>query len=140
MLYSEKHGTYFEDEKHLEFFEKTMQKLRNQDCYYRALVYTLGMCDDTRGNFDTLFDMNEECIRRDGFFAGWQTGSSTKVTRLAFNLFQDRPSTAYGEDGAPDDFNECKRYSVSDIFCCSFAPLFIEAIRLRYPEYMGSRR
>lgn len=30
---------------------------------------------------------------------------------------------------------ECRRYSVSDIFNCSYAMYFWEGIKLRYPEY-----
>jgi len=106
------------------------------DCYHRALVYTLGICDDTRKRFDEMYDKGERSIKRGAINAGWQTGGSLKVTRLAFNLFTDLPATAYGV-ADKGDFGECKRYSVSDIFCCGFAPFFVEAIRLRYPEYMG---
>ena len=65
----------------------------------------------------------------------WQTGGSLKVTRLAFQLFTDGTPSAFLCLDKPD-IVECKRYSVSDIFCCGYAPFFVEAIKLRYPEYL----
>ena len=31
--------------------------------------------------------------------------------------------------------DECRRYSVEDLFCCCYAPYFWQAIQIRYPEY-----
>lgn len=30
---------------------------------------------------------------------------------------------------------ECREYTVGQIFCCEYAKYFLEAIKLRYPEY-----
>jgi len=128
----------FADNRHLEFYKKQIDRL-NPDCYLKALIYTLGVCDDTRRRFDSIYDAKKRCIVPETLYAEWQTGGSTKVTRLAFNLFTDRPATAYSGMDMPD-FDECKRYSVSDIFCCSYARFFSEAIKLRYPEYMRGAR
>ena len=127
----------FRNGDHKEFYERLMSDGLGGDCYHRALVYTLGICDDTRKRFDEMYDKEERCIVPEAINVAWQTSGSLKVTRLAFNLFTDRIPTAYsGTDN--HDFNECRKYSVSDIFCCGFAPYFVEAIRLRYPEYMGA--
>ena len=71
------------------------------------------------------------------------TSGSVKVTRLAFQLFTDTTPTArtYNEakSRVVEDFDECKRYRVSDIFCCGYAPYFVEAVTLRYPEHMRER-
>ena len=131
---TEIHNIRFADDRHLEFYNKQADRL-NPDCYLKALIYALGICDDTRRRFDSMYDVKKRCIRLETLYAEWQTGSSTKVTRLAFNLFTDRPATSYNGTDTPD-FDECKRYSVSDIFCCGYAPYFVEAIKLRYPEYM----
>jgi hypothetical protein len=92
----------------------------------------LGISPDTRRNFDSLYDAENRSISLKEIHAGWQTSGSLKVTRLAFNLFTDKTPTAY--DGGTPDIDECRRYSVSDIFCCGYAPYFVEAIKLRYPE------
>jgi hypothetical protein len=124
----------FVDEDHRAFYMGQTVKL-TPDCYHRALVYTLGINSDTRRNFDSMYNAEDRCIVPGSINAAWQTGGSVKVTRLAFNLFNGGVPTAYSGD-SDADFEECKRYSVAELFCCSHAPYFIHAIRLRYPEYM----
>ena len=51
-------------------------------------------------------------------------GGTVRLTRLAFNLW-----TGYVE---PGDERMSTPY---EIFDCSYAPYFYEAIRQRYPEY-----
>jgi len=34
-----------------------------------------------------------------------------------------------------EQLDECKEYAVDEIFCCGYAPLFWQAIKIRYPEY-----
>ena len=36
--------------------------------------------------------------------------------------------------------DECREYSVSDIFCCGYALYFWQGIQLRYPEYCREQR
>ena len=31
--------------------------------------------------------------------------------------------------------DECRQYTVEEIFCCAYAPYFWQAIQIRYPEY-----
>jgi hypothetical protein len=128
-------GIKFADDKHKSFYMNQYQKLR-PDIYLKSLIYTLGICYDTRRNFDVIYDTNLKEINPDAIYASWQTGSSLKVTRLAFQLFTDNTPSAFN-NGHYDNFNECKQYCVSDIFCCSFAPYFVEAVRLRYHEYFS---
>ena len=123
----------FADEAHKTFFLERSHKLQ-PDVYLRSLIYTLGICRDTRRNFDSIYDAGKRAIIPDAICQPWQTGSSLKVTRLAFQLFTNTTPTAFLGDAHSVD--ECRRYSVSDIFCCSFAPYFFEAINLRYHEYM----
>ena len=128
----------FIDDKHEAFYNTEMTTVRD-DCYHRALVYTIGINDDTRRHWDQMYDKKEQEIIKDSINAVWQTGGSLKVTRLAFQLFTDRPATASTYDESSnkiiEDFDECKRYSVSEIFCCGYASYFVESIRLRHPEY-----
>ena len=142
MIFSEKHDVCFADKKHLDFYSEQTSKLK-ADCYLKALIYTLGICDDTRRRFDTIYNAKDRSIVPETLYAEWQTGGSVKLTRLAFQLFTDTVPTARTydetENKVVEDFIECKRYSVSDVFCCGYAPYFIEAIRLRYPEYLRER-
>jgi hypothetical protein len=131
------HNIYFADNEHLEFYTEQASKL-GPDCYLKSLIYTLGICPDTRRHFGFLYDAEDKTIVPEAISQPWQTGSSKKVTRLAFQLFTDSTPSAFLSHGG-SDFDECAKHSVSDIFCCGYAPYFVEAIKLRYPEYMRAR-
>jgi hypothetical protein len=137
MIKSRMHMLYFANNEHLEFYNEQVKKL-NPDCYLKPLIYTLGLSHDTRRRFDSLYDAEDETIVPEAIHSAWQTSNSLKVTRLAFQLFTETTPSAFLCHGTPD-FDECARYSVSNIFCCAYAPYFAEAIKLRYPEYMGRR-
>jgi hypothetical protein len=134
MIFSDNYNLHFADNEHLEFYAEHLTRL-NPDCYLKALIYALGICSDTRRHFSSLYSLKRKCIVPEVVNAGWQTSGTLKVTRLAFQLFTDGTPSAFLCPDKPD-VNECKRYSVSDIFCCGYAPYFIDAIKLRYPEYM----
>ncbi|MDR2572064.1 MAG: DUF6075 family protein [Oscillospiraceae bacterium] len=122
----------FADDEHKRFFLEKSKKLK-PDVYLSSLIYTLGVCNDTRRKFDNIFDSYERVIIPNAISQPWQTGTSLKVTRLAFQLFTDRTPTAFINGN--DDIYECMKYSVSDIFCCCFAPFFFYAIKIRYWHY-----
>lgn len=131
----------FIDDAHRDFYN-TKTADRKADCYLASLIYTLGLCGETRRNFDSIYDVGERTIKPEVITAGWQTGTTSKVTRLAFQLFTDGTPTAFSSDEhdqRTEDISECQRYSVSDIFCCEFAPYFVEAIKIRYPEYFAQK-
>lgn len=115
----------FKDAEHRSFFEASMKKSKRQDTYHRSALYTLGLTEDTRRNIDEVFNFAEDCIEPDGLFAGWQTSGTMQVCRMAFNLW----------NGYVDDCPESS--TPSNLFCSEFAPYFIEAIKLRYPQYCG---
>ena len=39
-------------------------------------------------------------------------------------------------EDAEEQLSECSQYSVEELFCCSYAPFFWQAIQIRYPEYV----
>lgn len=50
----------FIDNKHKEFWNKKykeIQALGKTDVYYKSIVYTLGICETTRDNFDNIFNL-----------------------------------------------------------------------------------
>ncbi len=109
-------------------------KTGKNDVYYKALFYVLGLTAETQNNINTLYDYDDNCIKHSGLHMGWQTNTSKKVTRLAFNLFN---GTVHDSE---EDFESNKvssRYAVDKIFCCGLAPFFWEAIKIRYPDYMS---
>ena len=115
----------------LEKFEEMIQ-LRKTDVYYKSIIYTLGMCETTRKNFDDIFNLKSGEININALQGKYQTGTSEKVTRLAFNLWN---GCNYDREQDIENKNLSANYNVSEIFSCSYAPYFYEAIKIRFPEY-----
>ena len=101
-----------------------MNKCRVNDCYHRAFFYVMGIASETRANINQMFDFKNDCIEPDGMHGGWQTSGTVRVCRLAFNLWN-----GYTDMDSPQSFTP------EDLFCCEFAPYFMEGIKVRYPEY-----
>ena len=125
----------FKDKKHKEFYETTlkqMEEFRKIDVYCRSFVYTLGINQITRKHINEIFDVLRGEINIDSLTKNWQTGTSKKVTELAFNLWND---FKYESSEDMEKNRISSDYMVSNIFCCSYAPYFYEAVKLRFPEY-----
>lgn len=75
-------------------------------------------------------DIKTECLRE-----GWQTGSSMKVVRLAFNLYCNTTPSVDDYKEPEEQMDECMKYTVEDLFCCTYAPFFWQAIQIRCPDY-----
>lgn len=125
----------FKDEFHKEFYLEYLPKCRTQDVYHRALIYTLGISQDTRQNIDRIYDFNTGNLKPECLHEGWITSGSAKCVRLAFNLYNNGTPSVSLETRTDDMLSECRRYSVEDIFCCGYAEYFWQAVQLRYPEY-----
>ena len=109
---------------HQAFFVDMMSEAKRNDCYHRAFFYFMGIAPETRANIRQMFDFGQDCIEPEGMHGGWQTSGTVRVCRLAFNLWN-----GYTD---PEHSNA---YSPEDLFCCEFAPYFMEGIKIRYPEY-----
>ena len=126
--------------------------------YHKALCYCLGISDDTRRNINSIYDFKTGCVKTECLHEGWQTSGSMKVVRMAFNLYcngapsVDDYTKTEGQTNITElmlnDFiekvvihvNECRQYTVEDLFCCAYAPFFWQAIQIRYPEYATYNR
>ena len=93
------------------------------NCAAFAYLVTLDpvCCDHIR----KLYDFEDGCIHSDALTAAWQTGTSMKTTRLAFNLFTD--NTAWTD--APE------RLSPVELFSCDYAAYYWQAIKIRFLQY-----
>ena len=114
----------FRDTAHRDFFLENMMKCRVNDCYHRAFFYVMGIASETRANINQMFNFKEDCIEPEGMHGGWQTSGTVKVCHLAFNLWN-----GYAEEGRE------RYFTPEELFCCEFAPYFMEGIKVRYPEY-----
>lgn len=114
----------FRSEAHRDFFLEMMGKCKTNDSYHRAFFYVMGIAGETRANINQMFDFKHDCIEPEGMHGGWQTSGTVRVCHLAFNLWN-----GYTEKDNKDDFTPY------DLFCCEFAPYFMEGIKIKYPEY-----
>ena len=114
----------FKSEEHRSFYYAMLDKCRVNDCYHRAFFYVMGLSGETRAHIRNLFDFDEDCIRPAGLRGGWQTSTTIRICRMAFNLWNGHTETT-----------ERAAYTPYERFCCWCAPYFVEGIRLRYPEY-----
>lgn len=99
----------------------------NKDVYRQALAYLLTLDTVCSKHIEQLYNFEDCCIDLSALERGWQTSTSQKTTRLAFNLFTGHT------DWCPDD--EVSLCSAANIFCSEYAPYYWEAIKLRYPEH-----
>lgn len=118
----------FYDEEHENAFYSLLDRMNaaDRDVYRQALAYLLTLDTVCSEHIDQMYDFAERCIIPDCLTEGWQTGTSIKTTRLAFNLFN-------GGLGWCDEEDKCL-VTPAELFCCEYAPYYWEAIKLRYPE------
>ena len=128
-------GIIFISEAHKKFYYEKLKEVTEQDEYHKALVYCLGISNDTRRNIKSIYDIKTGCVKPECLREGWQTGSSVKVVRMAFNLYCGGTPSVCDDDDPYEQTDECRLYTVDELFCCSYAPYFWQAIQLRYPEY-----
>ena len=90
---------HFYDDAHEAFFREKLERAaasgRTPDNYFRSFLYLCGLCPDTRSHFPRLFDWREWCICPEALADGWQTGTSKRITRLAFNLWNGYGPVSY---------------------------------------------
>lgn len=132
---TEKTGMIFKNGEHEKFYYGMLKHMRFQDCYHRALVYVLGLSEDTRRNFKWIYDVESGCVRTECLQEGWLTSGSGRIIRTAFNLYCNGTPSVYDYEDNEEQLKECQCYTVEDLFCCEYAVYFWEAVKIRYPEY-----
>ncbi|MDE5621307.1 MAG: hypothetical protein K2I80_12475 [Ruminococcus sp.] len=119
----------FKNEYHKTLFWVIMQKMTRDDGYHKAIAYLIALDDVCKDHVEEIYDFKKRCIMPDCLKKSWQTGTSLKTTRLAFNLFTGHINWC------PDFMKaEC---TPENIFRSEYAPYYWEAIKIRYPEYTG---
>lgn len=125
----------FKNKEHEKFYKEYLSKCRYQDVYHKALVYCLGISEDTRNHVQSIYDFKTGCVKTECLHDGWQTSGSVKIIRMAFNLYCNGTPSVFDYEDADEQLSECGCYTVEDLFCSSYARYFWEAIKIRYPEY-----
>lgn len=125
----------FKDEKHKDFYQTYMKKCRRQDVYHKALIYCLGISEDTRVNIDRIYDLRTGYVKTECLQEGWQTSGSVRIVRMAFNLYCNGTPSVYDYESEEGKLQEYAGYTPEELFCCGYARYFWEALKIRYPEY-----
>lgn len=115
----------FKDVSHHSFYKECLQKAGNEeDVYHKVLFYLLGLTEETRQHINQFYDFDECCIKFYGFNEAWQTDTTIRICRLAFNLYKGY----VGEE--TDEFPE--DYVPSELFNCEHLQYMLEAMKIRY--------
>ena len=129
------HTITFKNKEHEKFYNAYLPKCRYQDVYHKALVYCLGISEDTRRNIKQIYNFKTGCVLTECLQEGWITSGSARIVRMAFNLYSNSTPSVDDYDDTEEQLKESGCYTVEDLFCCGYARYFWEAIKIRYPEY-----
>lgn len=121
--------TIFSNGQHEKRYSELLQRMQTADEYHRPLAYLLALDDICSAHAEEIFDFDGDAIRPDAISAEWQTGTSCKTMRLAFNLWN-----GFFYDDAESD-SPSGLYAPENIFCTNHMIYFFEAIKLRFPIY-----
>lgn len=69
-----------------------LNRCKVMDSYHRALIYALTAVPALRYNIDACFNFEKDEIKPESLAAGWQTSGTTKLTRFAYNLWNENKS------------------------------------------------
>lgn len=83
---AKKNELIFKNGSHRKFYEKWLPKCRHQDVYHKALIYCLGLNEDTRNHITEIYNFESGYVQTECLQEGWITSGAVKVIRMAFNL------------------------------------------------------
>lgn len=115
----------FYDDDHKRSCYMICSRMKHLDCYHLALSYLLSLDTMCREHVEDVFDFQQDGIKVDGLNRGWQTGTSMRTTRLAFNLWN---GYCYGENDMPS-----YDYTPEALLVCGdYAPYYLQAMQIRF--------
>ena len=127
----------FRDEEHEKNYNFILDMMPYSDIERKALAYLFALDTVCFDHIRDLYDFSDNCILLNGLDKGWQTGTSKRTTRLAFNLYNSHCSdgeTYIGSDGIEESLPSAY-YSPAYLFCCEYAKYYVEALKIRFPEW-----
>ncbi|MBU3174428.1 DUF6075 family protein [Clostridium estertheticum] len=116
----------FRDVQHEEGFNNFMKKaeVEDWDKERTSLFYTLAIFEETRNHINDLYNFEENCMMFEGLKKGWQTGGTTKATKLAFNLFNNYR----GEDREKENYSPLELFSLDT----DYTNYMLMAVQIRF--------
>lgn len=112
---------FFTSEEHKDFYINNMELISYKDAYHKSLIYLIGATDTTRLHSRDIYDVLNDQIQLDCFSRGWQTSGTTRICRLAFNLF----------NGFIDEV-DAPLYTPYHLLGYDLDDVFIQAIMIRF--------
>ena len=100
----------FVNEEHKRSYYEKLAQVRYRDCYHRALIYILGISEDTRKHFKQIYDIKSGCIKTECLHRGWQTSG-----KLLYGLMLDRMSLSMKNGWLDDENRAYIIYAVENI-------------------------
>ncbi|MFJ1627928.1 DUF6075 family protein [Marinilactibacillus psychrotolerans] len=119
----------YKNNKHEEFY--FLNKTEN-DVYRNALIYLVGLTEDTRNHFSEI--LTNEGINLNVLHSGWITGETRRLLILGFNLYN---GYMYESEGSKNDID---LNTVSEIFSGELAYYYLQAIDIRFDVYKNERK
>lgn len=131
----------FYDDEHEEMFNKLCGKMPYLDGYHLSLAYLLTMDAVLRYHIGALYDVKKDVIIFEGLSKPFQTHTSLKTTRLAFNLwngtvYDSDPPETYIDKNGEKEYVPSKYYAPDRIFHCTYTPYYMEALKMRFEIFM----
>lgn len=115
----------FIDKKHENFYNQKIGQAQFKDRYEQSLIYLLASTNETRQNFEEIYNIQNNEINLESLKKPWQTGTSIAICRLAFNLFGDIVSDT-------PDGSTSYSYTISEIIKNINLNCAIEALKIRF--------
>ncbi len=119
----------FRDEAHKANYNFILDMMPCSDPERKALAYLFAVDTVCYEHIRELYDFERDCIKPDALDKDWQTGTSCKTTKLAFNLYNSFCSDSFENDLPSVSFTP------AELFCSEYAGYYAEALRIRFAEY-----
>ena len=131
----------FQDKEHEKMFNQLCKEMPYLDNFHMSLAYLLTLDTVLRDHIGALYDVKKDVIIFEGLNKPFQTSTSSKTTRLAFNLwngsvYDSDPPETYIDKNGEKAYIPSKYYAPNNIFNCNYTPYYFEAIKIRYEIFM----
>ena len=119
----------FKNTEHEANYNFILDMMPYSDPERKALAYLFAVDTVCFEHIRELYDFEGDSIKPDTLDKAWQTGTSCKTTRLAFNLYNSFCSDSFENDLPSVSFTPV------ELFCSEYAEYYVEALRIRFPEF-----
>ena len=131
----------FKNKDHEVNYNSLLQEIKRITPNHQAVAYLLALEPLCFEHCHDLYDFYGGHTIPEGLDKAWHTSASRRTTRLAFNLFNGHFSdgeTYIGSDGL-EEMLPSRFYTPSAFFGCEDAPYYVEAIKIRFPQFFDGK-